>query len=173
MNKRSIIVGLICAMSMPLVAPLEASARPPEGADCARMPPPEDSGAPGPGAAEHRMHKPPFLRGVRLTDEQRTQIREILQARHDQMCQRMETVHEAHKELRALTRAPQFDAARAKEIADGSAKAISELEVLRAETDHQIFALLTPEQRRMVDERGPERRRPGGDRQAPPPPPER
>jgi Spy/CpxP family protein refolding chaperone len=65
---------------------------------------------------------------------------------------------------------PEFDAARAKEIADGSATAMSELAVMRAETDHKILALLTPEQRRMVDERGPHRRRPGGDRPAPPPP---
>lgn len=171
MNKRSVIVGLICAMSIPLAAPLNALARPPAaGIDCARVPPPgQDGGPPGPGAAERHLHKPPFLRDVRLTDEQRTQIGQILEAQRDAVCQRMQAVHGARRELRELTRAPEFDVVRAKEIADGSAKVISELEVLRAETDHKILALLTPEQRRMVDERGPGRRRPGGDRPAPPP----
>ena len=170
MNKRSVILGLICAMSIPLAAPLDALARPPErGIDCASTPPPGRTADLRAGAAGHHMHKPPFLRGVQLTEEQRTQVREILQARRDQVCQRMQTVHEAHKEMRALTRAPEFDSARAREIADGSAKAIAELEVLRAETDHKILALLTPEQRRIVDERKPGPRRPGGDRPAPPP----
>ncbi len=169
MNKRSVIVGLICAMSIPLVAPLDVLARPQErGIDCAGTPPGPDGG-PGRGGAGHHMHKPPFLRGVQLTEEQRTQVHEILQAQRDQVCQRMQTVHEAHKEMRALTRAPEFDSARAREIAGGSAKAIAELEVLRAETDHKILALLTPEQRRAVDERKPGPRRPGGDRPAPPP----
>ena len=169
MNKRSIIVGLICAMSAPLLVPLDASARPHPGMDCAGLQSSADGGGapPPPGAAEHRMHKPPFLRGVRLTDEQRAQIRQIREAQHDQVCQRIQTVHEAHKALRELTRAPQFDAVRAKEIADGSAQAMADLAVMRAETEHKILALLTPDQRRIVDERAA-RRRP-----APPPPPER
>ena len=81
MNKRSIILGLICAVSAPLLLPLDASARPHPGMDCAEMQPPAEAGGapPPPGAAEHRMHKPPFLRGVRLTDAQRDQIREIWQ----------------------------------------------------------------------------------------------
>ena len=76
-------------------------------------------------------------------------------------------MREAHKGLADLARAPEFDAARAKEIADGSAQAMAELAVIRAETEHKILALLTPDQRRVVDERAA-RRRP-----APPPAPER
>jgi len=169
MNKRSIILGLICAMSTPLLLPLDASARPHAGMDCAEMQPPAEAGGapPPPGAAEHRMHKPPFLRGVRLTDAQRDQMREIWQGQRDQFCQRIQTVREAHKALRDLARAPQFDTARAKEIADGSAQAMAELAVMRAETEHKVLALLTPDQRRIVDERAA-RRRP-----VPPPPPER
>jgi len=170
MNKRSIIVGLMCALSAPLLLPLDASARPHPGMDCGGMQASADAGGappPPPAAGEHRMHKPPFLRGVRLTDEQHAQIRAIWQAQRDQVCQRIQSVREAHKALDDLARAPQFDAARAKEIADGSAQAMAELAVIRAETEHKILALLTPDQRRVVDERAA-RRRP-----APPSPPER
>jgi Spy/CpxP family protein refolding chaperone len=167
MNTRSIIVGLVCAMSAPLLLPLDAAARPHPGMDCAGVEVPADGGAAPPGARGHRMHKPPFLRGVQLTDEQRAQIRQIWQAQRDQMCQRIQTVREARKALHDLARAPQFDPVRAKEIADGSAGAMAELAVMRAETEHRILALLTPDQRRIVDERAA-RRRP-----VPPPPPER
>src|SRR5262249_23063084 len=118
MNKRSIIVGLICALSAPLLLPLDASARPHPGMGCGPTQAAADAGgAPPPGAGEHRMHKPPYLRGVQLTDNQRAQIREIWQAQRDQVCQRVQTLRQAHKALQDVARAPQFDAARAKEIA--------------------------------------------------------
>ena len=77
-------------------------------------------------------------------------------------------MHDSLHELRALSQAPQFDAKRAKELADAGAAALSDLMLSRARTNSEIFGVLDPEQRRQIEEHrghtGPMAPHPGPER---------
>ena len=65
----------------------------------------------------------------------------------------MKALRKAHKELRTLPTSAQYDDAHAKALSDSVAKALGQLALLRTRTEHEIYALLTPEQRAHVTER--------------------
>lgn len=93
------------------------------------------------------------LRGLDLTQEQREQVRKIFQEQSPAMRDRMEVARKAQQELRALALSPNFDSARARDLADAAAKAHADAAVLRAEGMSKVAALLTPEQRAKLEER--------------------
>jgi Spy/CpxP family protein refolding chaperone len=98
-----------------------------------------------------------FVRGLQLTDAQDDQIFKI---RHDSapaLRERMKILRRGHEELDKLTRADPFDTERAREIGNTLGQAIAEIARLRAETMHRIRAILSPEQRAMLDQRLEER----------------
>jgi Spy/CpxP family protein refolding chaperone len=63
----------------------------------------------------------------------------------------------AREALRDLSESSQYDESRLKGLADTAAKADSQLMVLHARTEHQILALLTPEQLKQLQEHRRER----------------
>jgi Spy/CpxP family protein refolding chaperone len=65
----------------------------------------------------------------------------------------MEVARKAQQELRALALSPNFDSARARDLADAAAKAHADAAVLRAEGMSKVTALLTPEPRAKLEER--------------------
>ena len=115
--------------------------------------PPHDSRVPF-GAMAGPMS---FVRGLHLTDAQDDQIFKILHDSAPALRERMKILRPAREELDRLIRADAFDAERAREIANTQAQAIAEVARLRAETMHRIRAILSPEQRAMLDRRREER----------------
>lgn len=167
MNKnRTTLTGWLAA-SATIIAlmPAISSAAAPE----AGMPPPPmpmmqgDHGPHGPqgmpgmgpghmhGGEPGDMHKPPFLHGLNLDEAQKDKIFAIMHAQAPAMRQAGKNAHKAHAELHQLTMSGKFDEARAKALAEASGRAMSEMLLLRARGEAQVYAVLTDEQRKKID----------------------
>ena len=153
----------ILAAALLLTSPLVSLAAPSPGPDSGhdgrcggpdmhafRGPPPGPEFGP-PGVAFGAP--PPFLAGLHLTDDQQDKVFAILYAAAPAMREQSKALRKAHEALRDLNESPQYDENRLKGLADSAAKADSELTVLRVRTEHEIFALLTAEQRKQLEER--------------------
>lgn len=101
----------------------------------------------GQGAGIERM------RGLDLSSAQRDKIFEIRHAAAPEQRQAMKDVFEARQALRELSRAEKFDEGKAKAAAEREGAAIAKATLLRAKTENQIHAVLTPEQRQKLQER--------------------
>jgi periplasmic protein CpxP/Spy len=167
---RAIAGPVTLAAGLFLTSPLVSFAAPPAGADgdhngvvCGPMGPHGDfpgfrGPPPGPrpggffpggewGAA------PPFLAGLKLTEEQQDKVFEILYAAAPAMRAQSKALHKAHEALMEFNTSEQYDEARAKSLADTAAKADSQLTLLRVHAEHEIYVLLTPEQRKELSDR--------------------
>lgn len=126
----------------------------------------EFSGHGGHGMGGETM--PPQLRGLNLTEAQRDKVFEIMHAQAPAMREQAKALHKAQGDLRALAEAPDFSEAKARALADTSARAMSEMALARVKTERQVFEVLTPEQRkqladmRTADESSPRARGNGG-----------
>lgn len=98
-----------------------------------------------------------FVRGLQLTDAQDDQVFKIIHESAPALRERMKILRRGREELDKLSRADTFDAERAREIGNTQGQAIAEIARLRAETMHRIRAILSPEQRAMLDRRLEER----------------
>ena len=87
-----------------------------------------------------------LLRQLDLTDEQRAQVRQVMESHRDELRAVGERVMAAHRAQEDAVTAPQFDEqvirAKSAELAAVEADAA----VLRAKLHSEVFALLTPEQ---------------------------
>lgn len=95
---------------------------------------------------------PPFLHGIELTEAQRDSIFSILHADAPVVREKMKAVHKAHEALHALTISGKYDEAQARELAETIADNTAVLSLLRSRSESRIYALLTPEQRKRVNE---------------------
>lgn len=109
-----------------------------------------------------------FLHGVALDEAQQDKVFAIVHAQEPQLREQSKAARHAHEALRAMATSGQFDDAKASALAQTAAKAMAAMALQQARTDAQIYALLTPEQRRQASERG-QRRGPneGGPRREP------
>lgn len=94
-----------------------------------------------------------MLRGLDLTDAQRDQIFQIRYAQMPEMRAQRKAARAARKALRELALAPQYDAAKAKAAADAYAKASAQIALMRVDATYKTLAVLTPEQRKKLEER--------------------
>lgn len=88
-----------------------------------------------------------MLRGLDLTENQRTQIKALADSQREPMRAGMQKVREARRALRELAMSDKYDAAAASAKAEEMARADAELARLSTENMQKIFALLTPEQK--------------------------
>jgi periplasmic protein CpxP/Spy len=100
---------------------------------------------------------PPFLAGLHLTEDQEDKVFAIVHAAAPALREQEKALRKAREALRDLNESPQYDESRVKGLADSAAKADSQLIVLRARTEHEILALLTPEQLKQLQEHRHER----------------
>ena len=108
-------------------------------------------GRPGiPPGPEGGMPVPPMLRGIALTEAQQDKVFAILHAQAPALRSAAKAARNAHDALGALATSAQYDATKAKALADTEGRANAELAMLRAEGDHQIFMALTREQREQI-----------------------
>jgi protein CpxP len=131
----------------------------------------------GPGMGGEMM--PPHLRALNLTEPQRDKVFEIMHSQAPAMRDKAKAWRKAEDELRALTASPDYSDAKARSLADASAKAMADMTLARARTERQVFDVLTPEQRQQLSEmkasgswprgRGDGPRGMGGEGRMPPP----
>jgi Spy/CpxP family protein refolding chaperone len=125
-----------------------------------------ESGAPdcpSPGkfsGASHRPHDASghggmqhMLKNLALSEAQRDQIFKIKHAAVPAMREQGKRLRETREQLRVLSFSDKYDAARVKALAGEQARAMAELTVLRSQTRHAIYAVLTPEQRSKLQAR--------------------
>jgi len=152
--RKSTLTALLATAGIALALPLATQA------DDTTGPRGEGRGAMGYGGpqGERGSMCSPFggdrgLRGLNLTEEQRDKIFKL---RHDQepaLRDKLKDLRAAREDLEALTRAPTYDEAKIRAQTDKSAAVIAELARMNARTEYQIYQLLTPEQKKQLDER--------------------
>lgn len=91
---------------------------------------------------------PPFLMELNLTDDQQDKVFAIMHASAPAIRDQFKAVRKAREALHDLGRAVQFDSGSAGLLAQALGKAESQLALLQARNDHDIFAVLTDEQRK-------------------------
>jgi periplasmic protein CpxP/Spy len=140
MTFRNLLAG--CALALAATAALASppADMPPGGP----MPPPPMM---GPG----REPMPPFLHGVTLTEEQRDKLFELMHAQAPSLHAREKELRRSHEALLKLSLRSEFDDVTAKSLADAGARAMAEIALARARLDHQVYSLLTAEQRKQLD----------------------
>lgn len=127
------------------------------------MPPPEPErmAAPGPHgmppfaimAHGPDLPLPPFLRGLNLSEAQEDKIFDIFNEQAKLVRERMETMEKTEAALMELSFAPEYDEAKVRELIELQIQAMAQLRLLRVRTDHHIWSMLTPEQRKQGERR--------------------
>jgi len=113
--------------------------------------PPDGGPFPPPMMGPGHDPVPPYLRGIALTAEQRDRIFEIMHAQAPALRTRERDLRQARDALMKLSLSGDFDDIRAKLLADSAARVMSEMSLARAHVDNRIYRLLTPDQRKQVD----------------------
>ena len=96
---------------------------------------------------------PPFLFGVELTEAQQDKIFDIMHNLAPQFRDRTKAANKAKKELHNMVMSQNFDEAKAKTLADTLARTQADIMLMHLRANHQIFAMLTPEQRQQIETR--------------------
>ena len=153
-NLKRLIAGVGIAVALPLAAYAQPAPGGERGAD---RPNPEQFHRGGPGMHHgfgHHGEMGPgafFLRGINLSEAQRDKIFAIHHALAPQMYEKSKLVRKSHEELRGMATSPQYDEARVKAAIDAGARAKADLAFLRVRSEHDIFSILTPEQKAQVE----------------------
>jgi Spy/CpxP family protein refolding chaperone len=106
--------------------------------------------APGPHDQQPTFPHPPrplpLAPELHLTEAQQAQITSLSDAQHGKIKPLMDTAMQAQHELQQLARSAQFDQRKASELAEKHALTLSQIDLLHAELDVNVRALLSPEQ---------------------------
>lgn len=145
MNNRTLILGGVLAASMLGLAAtstvIAASDRGPGGGHRAAY-------------ESHGYHReagmPRMFERLDLTQEQRDKINQIVDEGKQVRQEKMKALWESRKALRDQAMAEHYDAQRVRELADQQAKLHAELTVMRTETFHNIYSVLTPDQKQKL-----------------------
>jgi periplasmic protein CpxP/Spy len=166
----ALMVGLLASTSARKADAKEPSANSSAGPhDCAQEGRPP---LPGPFGPQRSLdftqdRPPPYLMGLTLSEEQQDKIFAILHAAAPAIRDHMKAARKAHDELRDLAQSAAFTSDKANALAQAESVAGAQLSLLLARNDHDIFIVLTPEQRAHLTERERDRRAPPHD--GPPP----
>jgi protein CpxP len=124
-----------------------------------RGPPPRPPGPPmGPGFGRFgfdgdEARPPPFLRDVSLSETQQDQVFAIVHAAAPTLREQSKAVTKSRDALRELVGSAQFSDAAAKALADAQGKAETQLALTRVRMEHEVYAVLTPQQQTEVAKR--------------------
>ena len=116
------------------------------------MPGPGPGGMPG---AHHAMPpgEPDGIPGLDLDEAQRDKVFAIRHAVAPEMRKAMQEARAARRALHELVASGGFDESKGLELARREAAALSQATLLRASTEHQLLAVLTPQQRQQLAQR--------------------
>jgi len=150
MKTRLILTRFMIASSIALGMPHSADAFPMKAE-------PDGCGVPPQMMGERGMpdgnHLPPFLSGLDLNDAQRDKIFDLMHAQAPAMRGQAKALHKSQMELRQLGLSGEYSAAKAQALAEASAGIMAKMAQMHARTDQQIYRILTPEQRKQLEER--------------------
>ncbi len=90
------------------------------------------------------------LHQLNLTDDQKTQIHEIMKTEHATMKPLMQQEFQAHQQMMQLVTSGNFDQAKAAAIATQASQARVQLEVEHAKIASQVYNLLSSDQKAKV-----------------------
>lgn len=110
-------------------------------------------GGDGPSGFGPGPDGPPFLRGVELSEAQQDKVFAILHGQVPYLREQSRAHEKAERALFALHGAAKFDDAAAVRLAQASAQAMANITLQHLRTEQKVLAVLTPEQRKQVDER--------------------
>jgi len=106
-------------------------------------------GGPGP----HRG----FMHGMDLSEAQQDQVFTILHAQEPYVREQSRALRKAREALDGMGKADKYDDAKAASLAQAAAQAMSNLELQRVRTGQKLLGVLSPEQRKQLDQRKPPR----------------
>jgi Spy/CpxP family protein refolding chaperone len=122
-------------------------------------------GHPGPwGRGFHGHHQhggwgvpwelhPRFLHGLKLTEDQQDKVFAIEHAAAPALRDQAKALRKAHEGLRGLAMSASYDDTKAKALTDAVAKASAQLMLLRLRGEHDLYMVLTPEQKAELEQR--------------------
>lgn len=161
MNKSKLIQLLLAAaMALPLLARAEEGL-PPEG-DHAPLAGPRGDGPrgefPGGGFGGRGL---PFLHDLELSESQEDKLFQLMHNQAPYLREQQRAHDKAMRALHEMRDAGKFDDAAAARLAQAAAQAEANLALAHIRTHQKVLALLTPEQRKQLEERKA-RRQQGG-----------
>jgi protein CpxP len=163
-NAKRLVVGAALAMALPLAAFAQSAPPAGPGADGPR---PEHrwhgqggehGGMEGRGGHHHGMHghhhggMMRLLHGVKLTDAQRDKMFAIHHAMEPQAYEKFKVLRKSHEDLRGAATSPTYDEAKVRASIEAGARAKADLQLMRVRAEHEVFAMLTPEQKAQVEQ---------------------
>jgi Spy/CpxP family protein refolding chaperone len=98
------------------------------------------------------MPMPPYLNGLELTEDQQDKLFELVHAIAPSEREQMKTAFKAMEELHRLAASEHFEVGKARVFAEAHAQAMAQVDLMHAELDAKVRTLLTPEQRKQLDE---------------------
>lgn len=104
------------------------------------------------GGMWHQRRMMHDLRELDLSEQQRQQLQALMQTRHDDRKAKRRARLESRKALREAATADPYDPARVRALAEEQGRMMADMLVRRVDTQRQIRALLTPEQRAKLDD---------------------
>jgi len=114
---------------------------------------PRGPGRPGPhGPAFGMPGDVPFLRGVELTEAQQDKVFAILHGQVPYLREQHKARDKAERALFDLHGAAKYDDAAAVKLAQASSQAMANITLQHLRTEQKVLAVLTPEQRRQVED---------------------
>lgn len=111
--------------------------------------------APGFGPGPGFGGRPPFFRGVELSEAQQDKVFTILHAEAPYLREQSKAAAKAREALRALATADKYDDAKAAALAKEAATAEANIALQHVRTQQKLLAVLTPEQRKQQAEEKP------------------
>jgi len=94
-----------------------------------------------------------FLRGLKLTEEQRDKIFAIKYAQMPQEREQRKAIEHARRDLHQMVASGQYDEARARTLTEALGRAVARSAQLRVQAGAKIMEVLTPEQRKQISDR--------------------
>jgi len=151
MNKNKLTQLLLAAaMALPLAASAQEGV-PPEG-DHPSMAGPRGA-MPGGHPGHFGAPGMPFLHRLDLSDSQEDKIFQLMHSQAPYLHEQQRAHEKAMRALHEMRNADKFDDATAAKLAQTAAQAQANLMLAHIRTHQKVLALLTPEQRKQLDER--------------------
>jgi len=118
---------------------------------------------PGPDTSFERPPGPAWLHGIKLTEEQQDKVFAIMHAEQPQLREQMKALRKAREALHAMRFSTEYDDAKARALTDAAARAMADSALLRLRGEQEIYALLTAQQRKQMEDMKEHKARAGDD----------
>lgn len=92
------------------------------------------------------------LSKLNLSTEQQAQVQQIVEKQKPVFAEKRQAIHDSYKALASASSSDQYDEKNVQQLAAAQAKIQADLIVLRSNTWHQVYEVLTPEQKQKLTE---------------------